>query len=63
MIAKILKEKDDFMYKFRFITGFWSCFSGGFFRMRKRFTEVQNDIDFVVLFDYVDFEATFTVWK
>jgi hypothetical protein len=31
--------------------------------MRKRFTEVQNDVDFVVLFDYVDFEAAFTVWK
>jgi hypothetical protein len=29
--------------------------------MQKRFTEVQNDIDFVILFGYVDFEAAFTV--
>ena len=63
MIAKILKEKDDFMYIFGFRTGFLPCFSGGFFRIRKRFYGVQNDHDFVVLFNYVDFEATFTVWK
>ena len=63
MIAKILKEKDDFMCKFGFKTGFWSCFSGGFFRIRKRFYGVQNDHEPVVLFYYVNFEAGITVWQ
>ena len=29
--------------------------------MQKRFAGVQDDVDFVVLFGYVDFEAAFTV--
>jgi hypothetical protein len=61
VVAKILKEKDKIMYKFGFKTHFWLCFSGGYFCMQKRFAGVQNDVDFVVLFGYVDFEAAFTV--
>ena len=63
MIAKILKEKDDFMCKFRFKTGFLLCFSGGVFRIRKRFYGVQNDHEPVVLFYYVNFEAGITMWQ
>ena len=63
MIAKILKEKDDFMYIFGFRTGFLPCFSGGFFRIRKRFYGVQTDHEPVVLFYYVNFEAGITVWQ
>jgi len=61
VIAKILKEKDNFMSKFRFKTGFLPCFSGGFFRIRKRFYGVQNDHEPAVLFDHVNFEAGITV--
>jgi hypothetical protein len=63
VIAKILKEKDKCMYKFGFKTGFLPCFSGGFFRIRKRFYGVQNDHEPVVLFDYVNFKAGITVWQ
>jgi len=61
VISFAFKEKFMFMYKIGFWSRFWLFFCRGCFCMQKRFAEVQNDVYFVVLFGYVDFEAAFTV--